>query len=229
MGTSLKMSWSKLLVQIAREERICPEDIQTKDETSQHKTNSGTTIVHFAAIGTSENLQDLIAQRVEDVNQPNSRKETPLHWAAAHSATNTQLVVSAGGNLLAKDEEGNLPLHWAAERGDSETVQVLLKATKYPQSCWTNENGETPLEVAIWHGNVSVVAFLLEFSRSDSLHYAILCEEFDIVQELVQLGFPLERIEGKTPYELALSLKHYELLPYLFQDLKPKDRSKISK
>ena len=62
------------------------------------------------------------------------------------SPKNIEILLAAGGDVLATTEGGNTPLHWAAKHGRAENIQALLKGGA---DVWAKtDSGATPLHWA---------------------------------------------------------------------------------
>ena len=85
---------------------------------------------------------------------------TPLHWAVEHrnEAMVKMLLDSNPGASSIQDEFGRTPLHQAAETGDTQMMALLLKACTNINL--KNNNGQTPLHIAMTFGECSVVKML---------------------------------------------------------------------
>ena len=75
-----------------------------------------------------------------------------------------QLLVDGGGNLSAKNTEGQAPLHLAVKNDDVSMVQLLLERGADPDA--TAANGNKPLYDAAESGYLNIVGLLLEFSAN---------------------------------------------------------------
>ncbi len=70
------------------------------------------------------------------------------------------LLITAGANVNAADNDGWTPLTWAAWNGHDECVRLLLAAPGIDVNKATND-GYTPLFLAAWKGHVECVRLLL--------------------------------------------------------------------
>lgn len=87
----------------------------------------------------------LLIQKGADVNCRDSKRMTPLHYAAAGGDKElVQLIVSRKAKLLAPDIEGNLPLH----KSTSKEVSSILRKKMFPHKI-------------LYSLNVFILAFLL--------------------------------------------------------------------
>jgi ankyrin repeat protein len=79
-------------------------------------------------------------------------RDTPLHVAAVQNDLDAiRLLVEAGGDINAKDEEGYSPLHEAVEQGNNDAVILLLNLGADVDV--RNDNGLTPDQLAALVGN----------------------------------------------------------------------------
>jgi ankyrin repeat protein len=88
-----------------------------------------------------------------------------------------QLLVDGGGNLSAKNTEGQAPLHLAVKNDDVSMVQFLLERGADPDA--TAANGNKPLYDAAESGYLNIIGLLLEFSAN--------VEAFNIDQQRIAL------------------------------------------
>ncbi len=102
--------------------------------------DGGRTLLTDAASRSLWLTQELVVAGV-DVNRTDTRGASPL-WHARTPAIVTVLL-DAGGNPAAHDNDGQTPLHRAAENGHVEIVDILL-GRGAPVSA-INARGETPL------------------------------------------------------------------------------------
>lgn len=95
------------------------------------------------------------------LNAPGKHQRTPLHIAAYHNPGTIDAVIDIekvlieyGGDLLAKDHLGNIPLHNVflnQKPGDDpvELCVLIIKAMKYQSMDTKNNQGDTPLHLAV--------------------------------------------------------------------------------
>ena len=102
-------------------------------------------------------VQQLLAKGVSP-NVPVGRfndEQTAVHAAAEGGAVqNLGALLDAGGDLRARDRDGNTPLHLASRGGFSgyaDVVRVLLE--RGADLHRPNARGETPLHVAVYTGS----------------------------------------------------------------------------
>ncbi|DBA87806.1 TPA: hypothetical protein ACH3X1_004805 [Trebouxia sp. C0004] len=61
------------------------------------------------------------------MNAPNSKGQTPLHWAARRGyASVVKELIAAVANVNATDNQGAAPLQVATQKGYASTPNVLL-------------------------------------------------------------------------------------------------------
>jgi len=88
-----------------------------------------------------------------DVNARDRHNHTPLHMAAAYGQLeNMKLLVAAGAALDARAGSG--PLYWHLD-------DLILCNTGRPFLSGSSRPGATALHIAVWHGHLDVVQWLL--------------------------------------------------------------------
>lgn len=83
-----------------------------------------------------------------------------LIWAAGLNPSLFITLYSQGGDVNAKDRDGNTALHWAILHKCKETIPMLLSAGADINAA--NNDGETPLRIAEEHGYADMSRFLKE-------------------------------------------------------------------
>lgn len=107
------------------------------------------TALHIAASkGHVEAAKMLISSRLFiDVDARTQMQRTPLHWAADNGHFSvTELLLEAGAEVDAVDEDGNTPLHLATERSFADVCSMLIVGGASLEL--TNKQGKTPLQLA---------------------------------------------------------------------------------
>ena len=142
---------------------------------------------------------------------------TPLHFVAAASRYNPmttmlECLASAGGDVNAKNENGETPFHQTCENGSIADVLLLLHFAADVNI--RGNKGETPLHRAGSNYNVAIARLLVEKGASVNavandgctpLHHAAMCGNIEIVQYLVSVGADVlaKDNDGKTALDLA--------------------------
>jgi len=111
-------------------------------------TTQGNQEIHDVATnGTGAQLKALLAKNPALLDVPNVRGATPLHLAAINpDPTAIEVLLAAGANVNAKDEEKFTPLHMAAFHRQADYALLLLEAGA-DAAAQTN-TGRTPLLMA---------------------------------------------------------------------------------
>mmetsp|Transcript_56889 Transcript_56889/g.144262 ORF Transcript_56889/g.144262 Transcript_56889/m.144262 type:complete len:522 (+) Transcript_56889:102-1667(+) len=140
-------------------------------------------LVHQAVQGRSAKaLAEALQQQDHEVDELNSKAETPLHMAAACGwQEGVKSLLAARAAVNAPDGGLQRPLHRATLRGDHRIVKILLSAKANPsaQDCnmehdrrfksatfdEQHDKHRTALHYAAQHGNLLVLRALLGDSR----------------------------------------------------------------
>jgi ankyrin repeat protein len=118
-----------------------------------------------ATNGLEEIIEKLLSINV-DVNEADSDKGTPLHWAAwqGYDKIVKRLLITKDVDIDARYSSNSTPLHWAAEGGRGSIVSMLLtggaKINAVDVRKWT------PLHRAAWHGHEAAVQILLDHNAN---------------------------------------------------------------
>eukprot|EP01129_Flabellula_baltica_P013975 TRINITY_DN6598_c0_g1_i1.p1 TRINITY_DN6598_c0_g1~~TRINITY_DN6598_c0_g1_i1.p1 ORF type:complete len:317 (+),score=48.84 TRINITY_DN6598_c0_g1_i1:49-999(+) len=112
------------------------------------------------------------------------------------------------------DRYGNSPLSWAAYYGQVENIKRLVEVFLFRVN-WQNNDGNSPLMLAVMNGHEDAVSDLLDYGANPNLrnkngetalHYAACKGMFDVCKELVSNGAWLEAedLYGDTPLHWAV-------------------------
>jgi ankyrin repeat protein len=125
----------------------------------ERTTGSGN-LLRAAAIGSHRSIRRLLELR-EDVNAMAAQEHTPLFLAVEHNhPVAVYTLLRAGADALRRNRQGFNALHIAAQRGDPESLVVLLHHE--PDSINVPaEDGRTPLHLAAAKDHVLCVQILL--------------------------------------------------------------------
>ena len=134
--------------------------------------NDGDTcLMHAVRFGHTETARALLCMPEVDVNQSADNTWTALHTAVfkKHSSV-VQVLIDAGADIEAKDEEGRSPLHHACacEVGELELVTMLVEAGA--GLCVTDNDGRTCLFLAAYFGRTETVRYLVGLPEVDVNH-----------------------------------------------------------
>ena len=192
-----------------------------------------------ACFGRTETVRYLLGLPEVDVNHV-ADDFTALHWACQEDYRNMQqLLIDAGADIEAKDENGHSPLLLASKDASLDTVKILLKAGADVSA--TDNKGHTCLLLAAWNGHTETVRYLLCLPEVDanqshyrgytSLHRAVLQKHSDVVEVLIDAGADIEAKRdgiGKTPLQYACEVGEREIVRMLLEagaDIEAKDEN----
>ena len=166
-----------------------------------HKDTDGNTALLLAAShGHTETVRYLVNLPEVDVNQVGD-DFTALHWAGQEDYPNmVKVLIDAGADMDAEDENGCSPLLLASKQGCLDTVKMLLKAGA--DVCAADNKGATCLALAVCNGHTETVRYLLCLPEVDanqstnrgstSLHLAVSQKHSDVVGMLIDAGADIE-------------------------------------
>ena len=151
----------------------------------------GNTPLHIATIHDEPERLRLLIQQNGSPHCLNSKKQTPLHLAAAKgNETIVKMLLSEYScSPTVTDTYGNTPLHMAALSGRTAVLKELAMQYGSPPDC-QNSNQQTPLHLAIAGGHLEVVSMLMsefhcninsaDIDGNTVLHLAVRNENADI-------------------------------------------------
>lgn len=108
-------------------------------------------------------LDQLVANKILDMNAADENGTTPLHWAAIHGLTTLcyALINYGGVDIDLKDTTGSTPLACAARYGHSQIFFAILGRSYYTDVNSQDLTGRTALSLAACYGHEDIVAALL--------------------------------------------------------------------
>ncbi|EQC26384.1 serine/threonine protein kinase [Saprolegnia diclina VS20] len=154
---------------------------------------------------------------------------TALHVAATHGEEAMAVLLLEKNALLCRcrDHKGNLPLHNAAANGHIALLDHLVAPTAARTIDEANDDGWTPVALAVQSGHTNVVARLLHHGASlehkrlqdgTLLHVATSRRVgTDLLKHLVTSGSKVEACDtrGWTPLHVAAHEGHIQAVEYL--------------
>ncbi|XP_049941220.1 uncharacterized protein LOC126418487 [Schistocerca serialis cubense] len=156
---------------------------------------------------------------------PEREKDRRLIQLAKKGAVQEmRVLLEAGADVRAFDENRNTALHWAAASGSVEAVRRLLQARASVNA--RNNRRETPLYYAVWNGSAAVVR-LLAWSSADPnaraddastpLHWAAYWGHAEAAAALLEAGADrgARDADGDTPLDKARQSKKQKLVDML--------------
>lgn len=125
----------------------------------------GDTPLHLAAYGCPDVVKFLLEQGADCNACALPRCCAPLHRAASGGSVEcARLLLRAGADLNAQDEDGQTPLHYAAQNGNSDVERILLAGGAFVER--QDDGGDTPLHRAIACDNREIVRVFLDHNSA---------------------------------------------------------------
>lgn len=122
--------------------------------------DQGHSPLHLAVAKGDVQMVQLLLDCGAPVNQEDVDGVTPLHLAAANGFTNVAaLLLIKGASPFARDHEGEIPLFYAARECHSGVAQLLMRAGSDARTA-VNDDGETPIDVALESGDRAMAQLL---------------------------------------------------------------------
>lgn len=211
---------------------VLPRTVADASRVVNARDGNGATPVAWAVrLGDIRILKFLIANGA-DVNIANFKRQTPLHLACMDAdrkphAEIARLLIEAGANVNAQDEELNTPLMIATRRGAESTVRLLLTGNADP---WLVDNRSmTALMHAAAHDQQAVLNALFRCSNASTinmqdcggwtaLHWAVSVNSVPCVQVLAsskRLNICLASKLNETALHIASRNGNMEIISIL--------------
>ena len=132
-----------------------------KGATVTLKDKAGWNMLHFAAQGGDTDILDLIHNHVPNIESRSLVGITPLMVAVGNCKLHAvQWFIEKGASVACVAENGCNILHFAAKNCDPDIIHRIL--TYVPDIESKTAFGETPLIIAVRHGKLQSVKYLLE-------------------------------------------------------------------
>ena len=144
-----------------------------------------------------EKIGVMLESGLVDVNTKHKWGRNPLHLASRWNRVEiAKILIEAGANLEAKEDNGDTPLHWASDSGSIGTVELLIEKganVDAKSDSW----GFTPLHYASANDRVEVAKLLIDAGANvdaksnkgrTPLHFANSCSSDDIINLLIEAG-----------------------------------------
>ena len=183
--------------------------------------------IHDAAKeGKLDVVKNLLKKNPASLDITNNQGQTPLFLAAreGHLEVVKFFVEEAKADAFIKDKQfGATPLHWSAWNGNLDLVKYLVKIN--PESIdITNNQGETPLEVAKrCTASSADCSSVVEYLKTLSIHEAAKEGNLGVVKYLLKknpASVNISNGNGETPVHLAAKKGHLQVVKFLVEEAK---------
>ncbi|XP_073260033.1 protein ACCELERATED CELL DEATH 6 isoform X2 [Populus alba] len=169
-------------------------------------TPCGNTLLHVAVSYVSDNITSYLAETFPSlITIQNSQKDTILHLAAREGKASHAIksLVESNPNLMRKtNTKGNTPLHDAVIT-DNKEVAIFLVSRDPEVAYYSNNNGKSPLYLAVENGNNNgILDDLLNLGAS----FPIRSEDGDALPK------------GRSPVHAAIEQRNRDILEKIGKD-----------
>ena len=194
-----------------------------------------TCLMSAAHFGHTEIVRYLVGLPEVDVNYQGWKNNTALHNALQTAVDAglrdvVEVLIDAGADIEAKDEQGRSPLLLACVLGKLDAVKMLVDAGA--AVCATDRRGYTCLILAAYYRHTEVVRYLVGLPEVDvhaannhsrtPLHHAVTRNyesHPDVVQVLIDAGADIEakNEKGRSPLLLACQVGQLDAVKMLVE------------
>jgi len=229
--------------------------LEAHEELLSKRDKDGFTALHCAVQRGQLNIVRFLLEchfkaghKIEDIARPTAKDSQTLfhHGAACGQVSVLKLLLSMGNvvSLLDKQDcDGVTALHLLSQIGESEGVNILLKAGANPKVKKYLGLGASPLHIAARNGHLEVVTLLLRAGAdpcdrdfkdrwNTPLHSAILGNQQEIAKMLVSANPRVMKQpdhSGITPFDLVKARKYQNLVDFMKNYGKSENSGKSNK
>ncbi|CAH8385982.1 unnamed protein product [Eruca vesicaria subsp. sativa] len=199
--------------------------------------NHGNSLLHIAAASGHGNIVDYVVSKFPNlVEKGNLMNETALHVAArAGSLTIVEFLVRFLTESLiisAKSDNGDTALHIALKEKHEDVAFYLLSVSHDDVSFDVNNDGVSPLYLAVEGGYCDLVANMLEslscpsklalmYDAKSLVHAAMRAKRIDILGIILRQNprlIELHNEEGRTCLSFGAAIGFYEGISYILSE-----------
>ncbi|KAJ5738251.1 Mg2+ transporter protein CorA-like/Zinc transport protein ZntB [Penicillium malachiteum] len=210
----------------------------------KHQNNQKDTALHIASRdGSTELARALIESSKDPLEIRNASHQTPLLTAVTNKHYDiVDILLGAGANINAQDDNGRTALSFAAEHGNQSLVKTLVGEKKAILDIQDNST-KTALLLAVENGSPEIVSFLLQAAENKQrdavnlllksgadlwtkdedawtvFHYAARSGDLEIVQELLTQNPSFSKEQnnlGQTGLVIAANNLQSSVVDFLF-------------
>jgi ankyrin repeat protein len=160
-------------------------------------SNDDTKIAVALFSGDAETIREYVRNHADVITEKDTYGSTLLHYVAASGhAEIVELMVSAGADVNAENENQETPLHWATRRKHLEAGKMLVATGANVNA--KNDEGETPLHIAAAGCDADLVGLLVaagadvnarnKVARTPLLLTMFTCVPEDVETFLISVG-----------------------------------------